>query len=72
MRTSSDIDTPTLRAAMVAIRMFSERPAWTPTTAEIADYLGMGHSGAFRLMARLARVLPIAQDEEERWRRVGH
>ncbi|NLX42133.1 MAG: hypothetical protein GXY79_01490 [Chloroflexi bacterium] len=39
------------------------------TTAELAERLGMTWGGAWRLMHRLARVLPIDQ-EDGRWFRV--
>lgn len=70
---NGEIDTPTLRAALVSIRMLTDAPPWEPTTEEVAAFLGMEHSGAFRLMARLSRVLRLYQDEDEkRWRRVNH
>ncbi len=69
---NGEIDTPTLRAALVAVRVMTERPPWQPTTAEVAAFLGMEHSAAFRLMARLSRVLRLYQDDENRWRRAEH
>ena len=66
---SGDIDTVTVRAALGAIRVMDADRPWTPTTEEVAAYLRMTPSGAWRLMARLSVKLPIRQDEERRWRR---
>ena len=62
---------PTIRGALVILRMWTER--WEPNTAEVQEYLGMADpSGAYRLMCRLsgAEEFPIRQDEDGRWRRV--
>ena len=65
-----EIDTPTLRAALVAIRVMDDIRPWQPTTAQVAAYARMSPNGAYRLMARLSRVLPIAQDEKTgQWQR---
>ena len=69
---NGEIDTPTLRAALVAVRVMTERPPWPPTTAEVAAFLGMEHSAALRLRARRSRVLRLYQDDENRWRRAEH
>lgn len=38
------------------------------TTAEIAERVGLTHQGAWSMMQRVARVVPVYQDEG-RWRR---
>jgi DNA-binding IclR family transcriptional regulator len=40
------------------------------TTAEMAERLALSHSGAYRLLCGLCRVLPIAQNDG-RWERVS-
>lgn len=69
-RSSSRMSIPTIRGALVVLRMWTE--AWTPSTQEVQEYLGMAdHSGAYRLMCRLsgAKEFPIYQDDNGRWRR---
>ena len=68
-RNGGDIDTVTVRAALVAIRVMDTDRPWTPTTQEVADYLRMTPNGAYRMLARLSAKLPIAQDDSGRWRR---
>ena len=70
-RSTSRMSIPTIRGALVILRMWTER--WEPSTAEVQEYLGMAdHSGAYRLMCRLsgAEEFPIRQDEDGRWRRM--
>ena len=63
---SEEIDTTTIRAALVALRIVGgER--WTPTTAQVAQYARLSHSGAYRMLARLSGALSIAQDADGRW-----
>ncbi len=70
MNATGDIDTVTVRAALVAIRVMDEAHPWTPTTQEVAAYLRMSANGAYRMMARLSVKLPIAQDRQTgRWQR---
>lgn len=61
----------TVRAAIIATRLMDADRPWTPTTAEIADYLRMTDSGARRMMGKLSGpdALPIYQDDDGRWRR---
>lgn len=66
---TGNIDTVTVRAALVAIRVMDADRPWTPTTQEVADYLRMTPNGAYRMLARLSAKLPIAQDGAGRWRR---
>ena len=52
-RNASRMSIPTIRGALVILRMWTER--WEPSTAEVQEYLGMAdHSGAYRLMCRLS------------------
>ena len=70
-RNASRMSIPTIRGALVILRMWTER--WEPNTAEVQEYLGMADpSGAYRLMCRLsgAEEFPIRQDDDGRWRRV--
>ena len=70
-RSASRMSIPTIRGALVILRMWTER--WEPSTAEVQEYLGMAdHSGAYRLMCRLsgAEEFPIRQDDDGRWRRM--
>lgn len=61
----------TVRSALVAIRLMDADRPWTPTTAEIADYLRMTPNGAYRMMVKLSGpdALPIYLDDSGRWRR---
>lgn len=64
---SSDIDTVTVRAALVAIRVMDQDRPWQPTTAEVASYLRMTPNGAYRMMVKLSAKLPIWQNDAGRW-----
>jgi DNA-binding IclR family transcriptional regulator len=66
-----EIDTPTLRAALVAVRVMAD-PPWEPTTAEVAALLHIDHSTAYRLMARLSYIFGLYQEPDgaRRWRRI--
>jgi hypothetical protein len=57
--------TPQERAAIITHKI--DRGA-ALTTAEIAAYTGITVCGAWRMMDRISRVVPIVQDEG-RWRR---
>jgi hypothetical protein len=37
----------------------------TPTTRQVADRLGISYAGAWSMLQKLARVLPICYDENE-------
>ena len=50
-------EVPTERTAIVVWLLAKGR---TFRTAEIADLTGVGRSGAYDLMARVSRILPIA------------
>ena len=69
-RADGRLSLPTIRGAVIIFRMWVE--GWTPSTQEVADYLDMEHSGAFRLMERLSGEFSLYQDGENRWRRAGH
>lgn len=70
-RDGENIDVATVRGALVILRMWTEKPPWEPTTAEVAEYLGVEHSGAYRIMSKLSRPeeFAIYQDDDNRWRR---
>ena len=58
------------RVALVVWRLASNRQAGL-TTRQISDMCGISMQGAFDLMCRVSRVLPVAQDEERIWRTMG-
>ena len=61
-RSTSRMSIPTIRGALVILRMWTER--WEPSTAEVQEYLGMAdHSGAYRLMCRLSGAEELARRE---------
>lgn len=37
------------------------------TTAQVADLTGLTWGGAYRMLYRLSRVLPIYRDDDGRW-----
>lgn len=53
-----DATTPTERIAVVVWRLAA---GYRPTTAEIAVSAGISRSGAWEMMSRLSRVLPVCQ-----------
>jgi hypothetical protein len=55
------------RAALVAWRLAT---GGQMTTQEIAERTGLSMRGARWLMDRLSRVVPIRQNEENRWQAV--
>jgi len=58
---------PTERVAIVVRLLFREGQALT--SAEIAIRVGLTRRGAWRMMTKLSRVLPIYQDDRDRrWR----
>ncbi len=57
---NGDLDTVSVRVAMVTWRLMG---GWTPTTREVSEFLGMELSGAYYLMARISRVIPLYLDE---------
>lgn len=56
--------TATERAALIATYLMQGEAM---TTAEVADKTGLSHSGAWRLMARMGRVVAVCQDDGGRW-----
>jgi hypothetical protein len=59
--------TVTERAAFIGWRLMVG-DKWT--TQEVASLLGMSWQGAFMLLSRTSRILPISQDEFKRWSRI--
>lgn len=64
MNDSDIADSVSTRAAAVIWRMAH---GWRPTTREVAALCGIGMGGAWALMARMARGVPIALGEDKRW-----
>jgi hypothetical protein len=61
-----EIDTATLRVAIVTWKIFS---GWTPTTRDVAELCSMADNGAWAMLVRMSDVLPIYLDREDfRWR----
>ena len=58
------IDSISTRAAAVVWRMAH---GWRPTTREVAALCGIGMGGAWAMMARISRGVPIALGEDKRW-----
>lgn len=56
--------TPTERAAVLT-RLLAL--GWKPTTMEVAVRFGISRSWSFRLLSQLSRVMPLAQDDRDRW-----
>ena len=54
------LDTVSVRVAMVTWRLMG---GWKPTTDEVAEFLGMTHTGAFLLLAGISRVIPITCED---------
>lgn len=64
-----ELDTATVRAGMVTYRVIL---GWQPTTRDVAEFCNMSVNGAWDLMARLCRVLPIYLDESDhKWRKMA-
>lgn len=40
----------------------------TPTTGEIGERFGMTYQGAYSMMSKVSRVVPMTTDEGGRWR----
>lgn len=59
--------TVTERAAFIGWRLMAG-DAWT--TAEVAALLGMSWHGAYDMLNRASRILPICQDAQKRWTRI--
>ena len=57
-------DTISTRAAIVVWRMAH---GWRPTTREVAALCGIGMGGAWAMMARIRRGVPIALGCDKRW-----
>jgi hypothetical protein len=55
---------PTERIALVAAALAL---GGTVTTTFLAAELGITRSGAWRLLTKVSRVLPITSDDDERW-----
>ncbi len=55
---------PTERVALVAVDLAL---GGTVTTTFLAAQLGISRSGAWRMLTKLSRVLPITSDDDERW-----
>lgn len=54
---------PTERVALI---VYGLTVGGTVTTAQVAQMTGITHSGAWRMLNKLARVLPLAE-EDGRW-----
>jgi hypothetical protein len=64
------LDTASERAAAVSWRIAH---GWQPTTRDVATLTGLTINGAWRLMNRMQRSVPIYLDGDRRWRDlVGH
>ena len=61
-------DTTTTERVGRAVALLYSGGAWP--TRRIAERLGLSYAGAWAMMARLARVLPLAL-EADGWRLVG-
>ena len=60
------------RAALLA---WAFAHGWQPTTRQVADKMGLTYHGAWFLLERLARVLPITRDDsvgEAYWYSMEH
>lgn len=57
--------TPTERAAIVTRELMMGRAL---TEYEVAEMTECDRSTGLRLLQRLSRVLPLYEDDEERWR----
>ena len=57
-------DTISTRAAIVVWRIGR---GWRPTTREVAALCGIGMGGAWAMMARISRGVPIALGCDKRW-----
>lgn len=59
--------TVTERAVFVGWRLMAG-DVWT--TQEVANILGMSWAGAYQLLCKASRILPIYQNEEKQWTRI--
>ena len=60
-----DTETPTERAAVITLAIAGGHGLTTRQTAEIT---GLTMQGAYVLLCRISRVVPIYQDGEGKWR----
>ena len=60
----SEPDTITERAALVTWHLVHGE---SMQTKDVAELTGLSINGAYRLMIRLSRVIPIYQDQDDRW-----
>lgn len=58
------IDSISTRSAAVVWRMAH---GWRPTTREVAALVGLSMGGAWAMMARMSRGVPIALGSDKRW-----
>lgn len=62
---SDELDTASERAAAVSWRIAH---GWEPTTRDVATLTGLSMAGAWRLMMRLSRAIPLHLDTQtKRW-----
>ena len=54
--------TPTERVAIVTYKLWHGRPV---TVREVAEAVELSHSGAAKLLQKLAKVLPLTVEERE-------
>jgi hypothetical protein len=59
-----EIDTITVRAALITWHLAHGE---TMQTRDVAEMTGLTMTGAYLLMTRLSRAIPIYQDDQDRW-----
>jgi hypothetical protein len=59
--------TVTERAAFIGWQLMKGN---TWTTAEVAALMGMSWQGAFEMLNKASRILPIYQDDQKRWTKI--
>ena len=57
-------ETPTERVAVIVLALAHGRRL---TTRQAAEITGLTLNGAFVLLCRISRVLPLCQDVDEQW-----
>ena len=68
MPSTADL-TPTERIAIVTHHLATGKQL---TTADVANLVGVTRCGAWEMLSKLSRVLPIAQDRNDEGRLVWH
>ncbi len=58
-------ETPSERVAVIVLALVRSRGL---TTRQAADLTGLTLNGAYVLLCRISRVLPLCQDEAAQWR----